>query len=423
MKLFYENIKSKNTVYFGAADSFVVTNERLRVDYLLTNLKYAVLLYDLIVFPAAFFWQSSSMQQVLARIEPLIQCGQIVPSIRNARTTNDIYTYFEMRLSETSSLVNDPVYKIKEISTEIARPVHKEIAKALDKNKTVYHQGSISVMANYKLKWKRDLRNEYDSDSLNRIIYQHLGNRDYQELLKKIEKISNSNKFSRSYIVSEILKLNISKPLQCEIIRKVTEIFLNASAESSNSELITTNNLVDRWAKDNTIKPSNIKLFAEALKYVGINQYHINELTSEEIMMMKLSPEFQSFKSKFLELVKCLGNEEDDLIKHLDALYFKERRNESLYQYRHAPVKLIKYVSGVWFSTYLGNLLTNPEYVVDLGKFITTGSVTSLVHLTERLGNADYQISKTGILDFEKYIVRKQYSTDLRRLLLNGRAV
>ena len=104
MRQFLQSIKNESRLFFGDADSYTIINNYYAEEYILIKLKLAVLMYDIVLMPAAFFWQSDIMSNIFPKIELLISNENILPVIRDYKDTEDIIVYFEKRASETNFL-------------------------------------------------------------------------------------------------------------------------------------------------------------------------------------------------------------------------------------------------------------------------------------------------------------------------------
>ena len=121
MEKFLNEYKDKTKLFFGDTDSFTIIDNKFKVDEISRKLLLSALLYDVVLFPAAYFWQSEIVSEVLHRNQALIRCERVLPVIRNFSVTRDIKDYYDKREEETAKQKDMEVYKDPSLNSELVK--------------------------------------------------------------------------------------------------------------------------------------------------------------------------------------------------------------------------------------------------------------------------------------------------------------
>lgn len=166
MRKFITELDSSRKLFIADYDSYSIEKYKPSPESLLYITKVGMLLFDHIMLPAAFFWQSELMTQIMLRLEDAISAGIILPVIRDLGETPSVKDYFDHRVEESQKIQRIPVFLRPELATEIASKENEHAMQQLYKMDTVAHLDNISLRQIYAEKWERDLRYSVDINSL-----------------------------------------------------------------------------------------------------------------------------------------------------------------------------------------------------------------------------------------------------------------
>lgn len=411
MRLFTSKLSRKNNIFFGEADSFSIIRGRTSKDKLLTDLKAACLLYDHVILAAAYFWQSRTVYSLLTEVEPLICSGDVLPAIRDARSTRDASDYLEKRIQETSAYMKkSPVYKIPAIASEIAKPTQLPIANRLNNIGTFLHLDTGSIEAQYRNLWISDIKPNRDPNSLNNIISATFPENKQKKALMYLASINKGPFFSRSIVSSYILRMPIENTFKSLMIQRASDLYLLSNALSMGSDLLITStssgHLLNSYSRSfGALSKANINIFLKILELCGLTPNTIAELPASALLNLKYSQEFTRFKEIYIDLVEKAECEKDNLAEEIQRTFVKLQRLEFGKKTMIKTLSVIEAISsGIFLDTVSGIILTSltPAAPTIL---LGSGLATTLTHFLKRLEG----INETPISDLSKLIEDGQF--------------
>lgn len=292
-------LKNYKKIFIGDFDSYTVIKYGLSVDHLLFVTKIALLLFDRILMPAAFFWQSKEMDMLRCYIESAIESGIILPVIRNYESTTDIQDYFERRIDESIKIGNIEVFNQPELASEIANKQHSKQVNALKNLGVFAHSDQISVRDSFRAAWESDLKNHTDISSIRLLLYQsHLTDEQIAKNILELLSATQHPQFSRASCIEKVQQIIPPGHIQDLIKERVSWLYLHSNAVSYNSKFYYSKN-----PYKGMIFEENLLLLLETLNIFGITKEMINQLSIEEILHLRSTIEYKEFIYAYREIL------------------------------------------------------------------------------------------------------------------------
>jgi hypothetical protein len=387
MKFFVSKLEEKHTIFFGEADSFTILRQNIQPSKILRDLNLSSLMYDHVILAAAYFWQSKTVYSLLPQIEGLIQSGTILPAIRDSKQTRDTLDYFEKRLVETSNLVKSPIYNIKALSSEIARPNQKPVPLYLDNLGTFLHIDTQSIEAIFRRLWINDTVDQDKPNSLYNIVFLSLPPKDQEPIVNFLRSINQKRNFSRSLIASHILSLPFSNTFKSALIQRASNLYLLSNAIACKSDLLTPSQIVSYRNKSyknslGSLTLSNMDLFMEVLNLCGLSPSIINSLSAEELLSIKYSEEFIVFQELYKQLVASARDEEQNLAKEVLKKISNKQQGEKIKKKVLLAIGYLETISAAVFTNTLSSVLMNTP--VSQAILIGSGAGAGISHFLKK---------------------------------------
>jgi hypothetical protein len=417
MKFFVSKLEEKHTIFFGEADSFTILRQNIQPSKILRDLNLSSLMYDHVILAAAYFWQSKTVYSLIPQIEGLIQSGTILPAIRDSKQTRDTLDYFEKRLTETSNLVKSPIYNIKALSSEIAKPNQKPVPLYLDNIGTFLHIDTQSIEAIFRRLWLNDTSDQDKPNSLYNIVFLSLPQKDQEIVVKFLRSINPKRHFSRSLIASHILSLPFSSALKSALIQRASNLYLLSNAIACKSDLLTPSRIVGYQSKSGqnslgSLRLSNMDIFMEVLNLCGLSPLTINSLSTEEILSIKYSEEFIVFQEIYKQLVVSAMDEEQNLVKEILQKLASKQQGEKIKKKMLRTIGYLEAISAAIFTNTLSSVLMNTP--VSQAVLIGSGAGAAISHFLKKTE----WLRKTPILDFVEFVTKREFRKRLYGALL-----
>lgn len=395
-------LENKHKVFLGALDSYVIEKNKINFDYILRRIKISLLLYDHILIPAAFAWQSPIISSRLDYMLKLLDNKCIIPVIRNPHKTKTIIDYFSRREDETSKLINTNVSKIPELSTEIALSSHKNIAKEISKYSSITYSDSNTSQDKFRETIQDDLKNSLDLSSIYNILLINCNNfKNRIDIINFLHNESLSPEFCRSYILANLKSLSINKILQKKLEKRISDIYLYSNAQMVNGDLFIPNNTFT----NNKIS-TNLDLYISALYKIGITPELIDSLSLEDLLILRKSDIHRIFINKFHRKIRTinafLNTSKLLLIKSQNRILLTEKISKILKKI----VPKLSIANNLFISDSVYGLITG-DYNFNI---LTTSSSLSIIlnrinhynNIPDNTAFIEFQSNINRLIDYEK---------------------
>lgn len=411
MKLFLSDVKNDSRLFIGDLDSYTIIENGFVKEQLNFKIKLGLLLYDKILLPAAYFWQSKPMASLLPEIENLIISQNILPVIRNCDDTSDIMEYFLRREIETSSLKNTNIFNIPSLASEIATKENLCDVKHICNLNIALHLDKQSVKEKFIDLWLKDLAYTYDINSIKFILLQsNLTRNDLENIIRNLEQQVNIDNFSRASLVNTVFLLNVSQFVKNRLLNRISWLYLNANADVSNSDFYVTGNLYQGM-----VQKANLDFYLSTLNVFGIDNVLINNLSNIELLRIRESIEYKFFIQNYFKLIDNIVFEQNNILELIIAKENKRFKSEQIKSKLWRALSFVQRNSttlllGLIVNYFSGSVLNHTVSEVIFGASVISNFLFKFDKLNKFM-------QTTSFLDFRDYIIKEQYKNRIYKNL------
>jgi len=403
MRQLVSNLNNDSKMFIGDFDSYTIIRHGTTFDYLYNLSKVGLLLYDRILLPAAFFWQSPVMQQLLLQLEPAIANGIMIPVIRDYETTTDIGDYFVRRMDESEKLGKLEVFQQPELASEIASPENEPYVHLLEDINSYAHLDRNSIREIYIDNWDKDLDNHFDVNSLNLLITQANIPIDHiQPIKQQFLAASAHPQFSRASCVDLIQQLIPEGRCRYLLTERASWLYLKSNADAYDSRIYYSHNPFNGM-----IFEDNLRLLAQTLSIVGITEDVISQLSTAEVLRIRISPEYQRFIIAYRDLISKIYVEQDVIVTSIRNSIAREMKKESRLLRLYRVLNFIQSGSVYLFMSLLGNHFSGSDVSTPL--LFGSGSAAAVSAMIKRIDSVNKAMESCEFTNFKDYIVTNQY--------------
>lgn len=403
MRQLVSNLNNDSKMFIGDFDSYTIIRHGTTFDYLYNLSKVGLLLYDRILLPAAFFWQSPVMQQLLLQFEPAIANGIMIPVIRDYETTTDIRDYFVRRMDESEKLGKLEVFQQPELASEIASPENEPYVHLLEDINSYAHFDRNSIREIYIDNWDKDLDNHFDVNSLNLLITQANIPIDHiQPIKQQLLAASSHPQFSRATCVELIQQLFPEGRCRNLLIERASWLYLKSNADAYGSKMYYSHNPFNGM-----IFEENLRLLAQTLSLVGITEEVLSQLSTNDVLRVRISPEYQRFIVAYRDLLSKVYAEQDAIVTTIQCSIAKELKKESRLIMLYKALNFIQCGSVSLFMSLVGNHFSGSDVSTPL--LIGSGSAAAVSAIIKRIDSVNKAMESCDFTNFKDYIVTNQY--------------
>lgn len=403
MRQLISNLHSDKKIFIGDFDSYTIIRHNTTFEYLYNLSKIGLLLFDRIMLPAAFFWQSTNMQKLLLQLEPAIANGIVLPVIRDYESTTDIRDYFIRRMDESEKLGKIEVFQQPALASEIASPKNERYVQLLENINTFAHLDKNSIRNIYIDNWSKDLDNHFDVNSLNLLIAQANVPLEQVHLIKQILRDATTHpQFSRASCVDIIQHIIPDGRCQNMLTERASWLYLKSNAEAYESGIYYSHNPFNGM-----IYEDNLRLLAQTLSIVGLTENVISQLSTVEILRIRISPEYQRFIIAYRDLISKVYAEQEKFVSSIqnDIAHKMKRESRNLRLYK--TLNKIQDISVNLFLSLIGNYFSSSE--ISTPMLIGSGSAATISAVINRIDSVNKAMETCDFSNFKNYIVTKQY--------------
>jgi len=352
-------IDGKINLFVTLADNTVqetygMTDRRI----LLRQMKIASLLADHSIISAPYFWQSEITNSVCNDFYPLIDSNTVLLASRPYEQTPTFKDFLFARKQETEKLAKH----IQDDSSLIRYGFDKEIpneladtrAKLLDRwGHYLYRTKSVEIL--FRLNWQKDVFASNDSNSVCSILNNSINP-------KLIDKISNQfllaaedEYFSRAEFTRKLNQIHeIDWATKNKLIDRLSILYLQANADSLGCYLLEPNGRVylskDFNIPDKIFLKYSVDLFSKILSLFGISEQLIDYLSAQDIFVLKNSPEYVNFRSRYFQIIDILfGNigDYDEIVERVD---YEIQQAASLEKKENIYKNILNFCNNAFFA-------------------------------------------------------------------------
>lgn len=403
MRQLISNLNSDQKIFIGDFDSYSIIRHGTTLDSLYTLSKTGLLLYDRILLPAAFFWQSPVMQRLLMQLEPAIANGLMMPVIRDYESTTDIQDYFVRRMDESEKLGKLEVFQQPELASEIASPSNSPYVHLLEDINVYAHLDQNSIRDIYIDNWDKDLDNHFDVNSLNLLVSQANIPIDHiQPIKQQLLAASSHPQFSRATCVELIQQLFPEGRCRNLLIERASWLYLKSNADAYGSKMYYSHNPFNGM-----IFEENLRLLAQTLSLVGITEEVLSQLSTNDVLRVRISPEYQRFIVAYRDLLSKVYAEQDAIVTTIQCSIAKELKKESRLIMLYKALNFIQCGSVSLFMSLVGNHFSGSDISTPL--LIGSGSAAAVSAIIKRIDSVNKAMESCEFTNFKDYIVTNQY--------------
>ena len=384
-------------------DSYTIIRYGIPSEQLFFLSKVGLLLYDRLMLPAAFFWQSPAMQSLLLKLEPAIANGLILPVIRDYETTIDIRDYFDRRMDESEKLGKIKVFQQPALASEIASPQNNRYVKLLEDINTYAHLDQNSIRAIYVDNWRNDLTNHFDINSLRLLLAQSSIPSDQLPLITEVLLDSTTNpQFSRASSIELIQKIIPRGRCQELLTERTSWLYLKSNADAYGCGMYYSRN-----PYNGMIYLDNLQLLAQTLGIFGLTEEIISQLSIEDILRVKVSPEYRRFINAYRNLISTVYSEQDRIVSQINNRILFEIKKETHLTALYNALNIIQSTSSSFFMALVANHFSGSSISIPL--LIGSGATTIVSSILRRIDAVNNAIESRDFSNFQNYILAEKY--------------
>lgn len=397
------NLTSDRKLFIGDFDSYSIIRYGISPDQLNYLSTIGLLLFDRLMLPAAFFWQSPQMQKLLFKLQPAINCGQVLPVIRDYETTTDIKDYFDRRMDESEKLGKIEVFNMPELASEIASPENRTYVKLLEDIGTYAHLDQSSIRDIFICKWAADLENHTDINSLRLLIMQSsLSLEESAFTVKALLDCTSNPQFSRASCIDIIQNFIPKGRCQDLLIERTSWLYLKSNAEAYGCGMYYSHD-----PYNGMIYMDNLHLLGQTLGIFGLTKETIMQLSIYDILQIKTSTEYNRFICAYRDLISKVYAEQDRLVSTIHLNISIEMKKETRLAAYSRVFTTVHNISGSIFLALVANHFSESNISTPL--LIGSGSAAVVSTVIKRIDAVAKAMESQNFNDFKNYIITKQY--------------
>lgn len=411
MRQLVSNLKREKKIFIGDFDSYTIIRYGIPPEKLITLSKIGLLLFDRLMMPAAFFWQSDTLHRLFFELEPAIASGLVLPVIREYSTTTDIQDYFNMRVDESEKIGPMTVFQQPELASELANPHHVQYVKLLEATNTFAHLDQNSIREVYKNNWEKDLTDKYkfDINSLRSLLIQaNLPIEQIPVIIQTLQNATSHPQFSRATCIELIQSLFPKGRCQELLVERASWLYLKSNADAYGCGLYYSRN-----PYNGMIFTDNLRLLAKTLSVFGITEEVISQLTIEDILQIITSSEYKLFIDSYRDLISNMNIAQDNIVLRVQRSITNEMRKETGLPQFYKVLQLIQSISSTVFISLLANHFSNN--IISYSMLVYTGSATIISEILKRITAANSVMSSSNFTDFKNYVISKEYEKSINK--------
>lgn len=403
MREFISDLHSDSKLFVADYDSYSIKKYNITSEKLLYVTKIGMLLFDHLLLPAAFFWQSEEMAQIMLRLEEAISYGAVLPVIRNSEDTADIIDYFEHRVEESQKISYFPVFSQPELATEIAGAKNAREVRQLQDINSFVHLGGTSIREKYALNWLDDFDNNGNINSIRLLLAQSSMPLDsIRDVLDSLKGIARNPQFSRAYCINHIQSLVSPGKVRDLLEERTSWLYLKSNADVYQSGLF-----YSRDPYNGMLFADNLVLLAQTLSIFGLTKDVIAALSVNDILNLKKTIEYQNFISGFNCMVEKAYTQQEKIVEKLQQKIVSELRSEEIWRKIYKSLSWIQRFSRTIFLEILINHFSGSE--INTPIFVATAAGATVPVILKRFDAINQHMVRQSFLDFRDYIISKQY--------------
>ena len=409
MRHFIDEYNTRKHIFIGDFDSYNVIKNNISETELFHILKVALFLYDGVVIPAAYFWQSYPMARIMPKIQMLIENEMVLPTIRNYQVTSDIKEYFERRETDTQNLLGTFSVKKAELKAEIATKENLKDVMLLHNINSYVHLQNSSIGNTFREMLEIDIGSSADIHSIHTLlIMSSISLERIAEIKSVLLKEIYFSGLQRSNLVNIIMSLKLDRKLEDELCERISWLYLRASAKVANAKLFLSKG--QYWG---AIKEENLFMFINTLICLGITRQFLVNLSIKDILILKQSSEYQNFINKYRELVYDIGYEERNIEMILQKKVLKEKNRERNWLRWNRLLQFVNAASASVFVGLIVNYFSNSKIMTVPA--ITAAGTMGISSFMKKINILNGEMETKSFLEFKSYIAKKRYIDEIQR--------
>ena len=403
MREFISDLHSHSNLFIADYDSYSIEKYKTTPENLLYVTKIGMLLFDHLLLPAAFFWQSEEMAQMMLRLEDAIACGVVLPVIRNSKETRDIVDYYEHRMEESQKIQDIPVFSQPELATELADKTDAQNVHQLHRLNSIGHLDDTSVRSIYAKKWLTDLDNSPDINSVRMLIAQsNMPSEQKTAIQYGLKEIAEHPQFSRAYCINFIQQNVSTGRIRTLLEERASWLYLRSNADAYQSRFYYTHD-----PYNGMVFAENISLLASTLSKFGLTKEVIATLSIHDILKIKSSTEYQSFIAVYRSIVENTYTQQETIVEKLQKKISREFHSEGIRKQLYKSLSMIQNCSGAMFVGLLVNHFS--ESTINIPVFVATATGALVPNIIKHFEILNQYMAQKPFLDFKDYIIGKKY--------------
>ena len=411
MRKFITELDSSRKLFIADYDSYSIEKYKPSPESLLYITKVGMLLFDHIMLPAAFFWQSELMTQIMLRLEDAISAGIILPVIRDLGETPSVKDYFDHRVEESQKIQRIPVFLRPELATEIASKENEHAMQQLYKMDTVAHLDNISLRQIYAEKWERDLRYSVDINSLKFLLDQcNMPSEQIKNIKSSLIGIAQHPQFSRAYCINHIQQNIPSGRIEKLLEERTSWLYLSSNAAAYQSAFYYSRDPYNRM-----VFSENLSLLASTLSIFGLTKQIITGLSIQDILTITHSMEYKYFITAYNDMVQSVHAQQEDFVKTIERKVLREIHSEKRRRRLYNCLQTIQSCSGTIFLGLLINYFSGS--LPSSRAFAVSASGLTVPSILKFFNIINQSMTHCSFDDFKTYIIGKQYYNKVNKML------
>lgn len=393
-------------LFLGDFDPVKIKSGTITFEQITSDLKLAALLYDRILIPSAYLWQSDLVGDKILYFQDFISSNILTPTVR--ADDRDLQDRFEKRLEETNKF-KDPetLARTPALTGELTTPAQWKPLKLLqDRNNFIYLDEQ-SVSACLRQLWEKDLYYTWafdvDAESLGVYIYEAFPCEEANALINQLRLGKDLEYVSRTtliHLAQHVFDCTVGagKWDQGKVERRISWLYLFATAIAADCDLY-----VHGFNASYSPVYANLELYLHTLESVGITQRMLRTLSVADVVTIRHAKEYQAF----LETYKSLLNDTKIITEaQVSQLISQLSQRAELPWYQKAVPKLRKFrdlCMGIATGLLVNYLGGTPLSFPIAGAFGASVGVLGVSPILDRISSVNRNLS---VSDFKAYMIQ-----------------
>lgn len=384
-------------IFLGDFDPVKIRRKEICFAQITSDLKLAALLYDRILIPAAYLWQSNMIGDKIPYFQDFIAAGILLPTVRTE--DRDLQDRFEKRLEETDKFKNpQALARSPSLEGELTTEEHRQVLRRLRDQDNFVYLDKKTVSGCLRQLWEKDLYGTFeldvDTEALGTYVYENLPEEEARRVIDQLLFGKDLEYVSRTTLLG-ITQHCMDRAFGCgkwdqgRIERRISWLYLFATARAADCDLY-----VNGFDSSQSVSYANLGLYQRTLAGVQLTPELLQSFSAEDIIAIRRSKEYREFIRFYQELLNNARLVSDAEVQKVIQRLLRESKMERIRRMipriRSGKEKAFGIASGLVVNCVCGTPIS----------LTISGAVGTylLMECVSRMRN------RTAVIDFQRYL-------------------